>query len=116
MTDRPRTSAIRVLGKSMYVLSVGWFISVGWLWFAGLQQHVLRHYEAPPNYAMSMMMTGGLVPAAFMALCGWLVDRWAGRAPTRSLQIREWIHAFWWSFVPNVMLLVTVRVMILEAR
>jgi hypothetical protein len=116
MTDRPRTSAIRVLGKSMYVLSAGWLVSVAWLWIAGLQQHVLRHYEAPPNYAMSMMMTGGVVPALLLALSGWIVDRWAGPAPSRSLTVREWVHGFWWSFVPNAMLLITVRVMIQESR
>ena len=39
--DPSKPSAVRVLGKSMYVLAVGWFISIGWLWVATLQQHHL---------------------------------------------------------------------------
>ena len=113
--DPSAPSAVRVLGKSMHVLAWGWALSVGWLWFATMQQHVLRHNEPPPYYAMDTV-AGGAVPAALMALIGWAFKRYAGRAPYSALEKREWWHAFWWSLVPNLLLFLTVWVMLQEAR
>lgn len=115
MTASSAPSAIRVFGKSMYLFSVGWVAAVGWLWVAEVQQHLLRRGVPPPNYAMDTA-GGGIAPAALIALCGILINRWAGRAPTPALQRREWWHAFWWALVPNALLFVTVWVMIQEAR
>ena len=113
--DPSAPSAVRVLGRSMYVLAWGWALSVGWLWIATVQQHVRRHDTAPPYYAMDTV-AGGAVPALLMALVGWAIARYAGRAPYAELERREWWHGFWWSFVPNALLLVTVWVMIKEGR
>jgi hypothetical protein len=113
--DPNAPSAVRVLGKSMYMLAAGWVASVAWLWIAGIQQHLLRHGTAPEGYSLSTALNG-LIPAALIAVAGIAIDRWAGHAPNKWLQRREWIHGFWWAFVPNALLLFTVWVMIQEAR
>jgi hypothetical protein len=111
----PSPSAVRVFGKSMHMFAAGWGVSVAWFWVAQVQQHVLRHGVWPPNYAMSTVAEG-LLPSAFIVLIGLAVDIWAGRAPSTSLGRREWWHAFWWAFMPNALLLITVWVMIQEGQ
>jgi hypothetical protein len=113
MIDPNATSAIRVLAKSMHVLAVGWVAAVAWLWFATVQQHLQRHGIAPTGYGADTVISG-LIPAAFIALCGVAITKWAGHAPNKYVQRREWVHAFWWSFVPNALLFITVWVMIQE--
>jgi hypothetical protein len=115
MVDPSAPSQIRVLGKSLYVLAVGWFGSVIWLWVAELQQYIYRHYEAPPYYSAATV-AGAIVPALMIAFFGKVIKFLAGKAPTEPLERREWWHAFWWSLVPNALLLVTVWVMIQEAK
>ena len=113
--DPNRPSAVRVLGKSMHVLAVGWLGSIGWLWMATLQQSLLRRGTFPPLYALDTL-AGGVVPALLMAAIGWLFAKLAGGAPSSPLERREWWHAFWWSFVPNALLLFTVWVMLQEGQ
>jgi hypothetical protein len=115
LIDPNAPSAVRVFGKSMYVLAAGWVISVAWLWVATLNQHILRRGAAPDYYALDAMATG-LLPAVLMAFAGVVIVRWAGPARHKWVKRREWIHSFWWSFVPNALLFLTVWVMIQEAR
>ena len=115
MVAAPRTSAVRVFGKSMHTFAIGWIVSVAWLWVAEIQQHLLRQGVAPPGYALNTLILG-LIPAALIALVGKTINRWAGPAPSGSMERREWWHAFLWSVVPTALLLVTVWVMIQEAR
>lgn len=110
-----RPSQTRIFGKSIYVFAAGWVISVGWLWIAGLRQHLLRHGAAPPDYGGPFLVLA-IVPALLIALCGRLVTRWTGRAPEPDVERREWWYAFWWAAVPNWLLLTTIWVMIGEAR
>jgi hypothetical protein len=109
--DPNAPSGVRVFGKSMHVLAAGWLLSVGWLWIATVQQHIDRQGSAPDRYAIETLI-GGVFPAAMIWLVGIVIERWAGRAPNKWLQRREWIHAFWWSAVPNALLLFTVWVML----
>ena len=113
--DPTAPSSVRVLGKSMHMLAAGWAAAIGWLWFETLQQHALRHSAPPPDYALATL-TGGVMPALVMAIVGWAIARYAGRAPYAKLERREWWHAFWWSVFPNVLLFATVWVMLQEAR
>ncbi len=99
----------------MFVFAAGWISAIGWLWVAGMQQHILRHGEPPANYA-ARTITFGVVPAILIALGGAAIAMWTGRAPHRHLERREWRQAFWWSLVPNWMLFTTVWVMIQESR
>lgn len=115
MTERARTSHIRVFGKSMYALAAGWIGSVAWLWYAEVQQHVLRQGVPPPHYGLNTL-SGGVLPALILGLLGFLIGRKAGAAPTEALEQREWWHAFWWCLVPNLLLVATVWIMIQEAR
>jgi hypothetical protein len=109
-----RTSAVRVFGKSMYTFAGGWAVAVALLWIAEIQQHLSRQGAAPPQYAAATVVTG-IIPALLIALIGLMINRWSGRAPDDAMQRREWWHAFWWSAVPNALLLITVWVMIQEA-
>ena len=115
MIDPSVPSAIRVFGKSMYMLALGWFGSVIWLWIAELQQYIYRHDEAPPYYSAGTVL-GAIIPALLIALWGKVIKLFTGKAPSEPLERREWWHAFWWCVVPNVLLLITVWVMIQEAR
>jgi len=115
MVAAPRTSAVRVFGKSMHTFAIGWIASVAWLWIAEVQQHLLREGVAPPGYALSTLVLG-LIPAAMMALVGKAITRWAGPAPDVSMERREWWHAIWWSVVPTALMLATVWIMIQESR
>jgi hypothetical protein len=111
----PRTSAVRVFGKSMHTFAAGWILSVAWLWIAEIQQYLLREGVAPPGYALNTLILG-LIPAALIALVGKSINRWAGAAPDEAMQRREWVHAVMWAVVPTALLLVTVWVMIQESR
>jgi hypothetical protein len=115
MVASRRTSSVRVFGKSMHTFAAGWIASVAWLWVAEIQQHLLRQGVAPPGYALNTLILG-LIPAGLIALVGRTINRWAGPAPTSTMQRREWVAAFLWSVVPTGLLLVTVWVMIQEAR
>jgi hypothetical protein len=115
MVAAPRTSAVRVFGKSMHTLAAGWILSVAWLWVAEIQQHLLREGVAPPGYALNTLFLG-LMPAAMIGLVGKAINRWAGPAPDDAMQRREWWHAIVWSVVPTALLLATVWVMIQESR
>jgi len=111
--DPNAPSAVRVFGKSMYVLAVGWVASVAWLWFVTMQQHILRSGVVPDYFDLGTL-GAGMGPAVLVALIGYGIESWAVPAPNRWVQRREWIHAFWWSAVPNAMLLFTVWVMLQE--
>jgi hypothetical protein len=113
--DPSKPSAVRVLGKSMYVLAVGWLASIGWLWAATLQQHYLRRAEQPPIYALDTL-ADGVIPALLMAAIGWLFAKMTGPAPDPKLERREWWHAVWWSVMPIALLLLTVWVMLQEGQ
>ncbi|MGE0450648.1 MAG: hypothetical protein AB7Q29_13835 [Vicinamibacterales bacterium] len=108
-------SAVRVLGRSMYLIAAGWALSISWLWVEGIRQHLRRYDAVPPDYALGTI-AGGVAPALLMAGVGWIIGRYAGRAPYRTLDRREWRHALWWSLLPNVLLLATVWLMLQENR
>ena len=66
-----------------------------------------------PDYRGAVLLA---VPVDNNRHVGVIINRWTGPAPDGALQRREWWHAFWWSAVPNLLLLITVWVMIQEAR
>ncbi len=109
MSHRP--SAVRIFGKSLRVLAIGWALAVAWLWFAEMRQHIRRHEVLPPNYAAATLAAGTVATLALEALALAFM-RWTGAADTHALQRREWIHAFWWALFPNAMLLYAAYVMI----
>jgi hypothetical protein len=108
------TSSVRVFAKSMYGLAAGWLLSVLWIWAAGVRQHVVRQGVAPDNFNAGILFTG-LTSTAVLAIVAVALVRWTGPAPHPHLERREWHHAFWWSAVPNLLLLGTAYLMILAA-
>jgi hypothetical protein len=114
MVDPNKPSSVRVFGKSLHFLTAGWVGAVGWLWFAGLEQYVLRNGSAPADFGLSTLAMGVVSAIAIEAAAIGCV-RWTGRAPHRWLERQEWHHAFWWSAVPNLLLLATVYLMIVAA-
>jgi hypothetical protein len=115
MTDFSQPSSVRIFGKSLHWLAAGWMASVGWLWVAGVRQHLLRQGAMPNDYGASLLVGGALSAIAIEAVAITVV-RWTGHAPRPGLERREWQHAFWWSVVPNALLLATVYVMIEASR
>ena len=104
-------SSIRVFGKSLHLVAAGWTISVVWLWMAELRQHIRRHDVLPPDYAMATLVTGTVAALILEGIALGFV-RWTGSATTRTVERREWHHAFWWAVYPNVMLLYAVYLMV----
>jgi len=113
--DPSAPSQIRIFAKSMFIFAAGWLIAAVWLWYSGVQQHMLRHYEPPPQYALQTLIVV-TSPAPFIALSGLLIRWWSGTAPTPALQRREWIAGFWWALCPNWIMFTTVYVMIRDLR
>ena len=111
----PRPSSIRVLAKSLHLLAVGWLVCVCWLWVAQIRLQ-LRRFDAPPEgYAVSTLIEG-VIPAMAIEVTAIALARWISRVPGRSDPRREWHHAFWWTVVPNLLLLGTAYLMMLETN
>ena len=106
-------SAIRVLHKSLHLLSAGWFASVWWLWLAQIEQSLRRFGTAPDDYAV-MTLIVGTIPVILVEFGAMLLGKWMVTAPGVAAPAREWHHAFWWTLVPNLMLIGTAYLMILE--
>ena len=66
MTDTAHPSAVRVFGKSLYMLAGGWGTSILWLWLVGLRQHVDRFGTTPDDFAISLLIAG-VVPMLALA-------------------------------------------------
>lgn len=111
MTDFSEPSSVRVFAKSLHWLAAGWMASIMWLWLAGLRQHVMRMGMLPDDMGASML-AAGIMSAIAIEGTALVLVRWTGRAPRPGLERREWQHAFWWSFVPNLFLLATAYLMI----
>ena len=109
----PRPSAIRVFHKSLHLLSAGWFASVWWLWLAQIEQTLRRVGMPPDHYAVATLIAGA-IPVILVEFCALLMGRWMVTAPGVAAPWREWHHAFWWTLVPNLMLIGTTYLMILE--
>jgi hypothetical protein len=106
MTDTSHPSAVRVFGKSLYMVAGGWATSIIWLWLVGLRQHVVRFGTTPDDFALSLLMAGA-IPALALAVLAHSFGKLTGGAPTAMQEKHEWRHAFWWALFPNLFLLAT---------
>jgi len=106
------TSSARVFGKSLHWLAAGWTVAVVWLCVAQIQRGWLLEPLLPTNYHFDTLVEGVLA-ALLVELLAIVSNVLTGPAPTRSLERREWLHAFFWSLFPNVMVLYTVYLIVL---
>lgn len=111
MTDTTHPSAVRVFGKSLYMLAGGWAGSILWLWLVGLRQHVDRFGTTPDDFAVSLLLAG-VIPVLVLALLARRFDRLTGVAAAAVEEKHEWRHAFWWALFPNLFLLATAYLVI----
>jgi len=114
MSDSSHPSAVRVFGRSFYMLAAGWAVSVLWLWLVGLRQHVYRFGTTPDDFAVSLLFAGA-IPAIALALLGHSFGKLTGGAPSALQEKHEWRHAFWWALFPNLFLLGTAYLLIFGA-
>jgi hypothetical protein len=108
-----RPSAVRVFHKSLHFLSAGWFVSVWWLWLAQIEQSLRRFGTPPEGYAATTLIVG-TIPVILVEICAVLLGKWIVTAAGVADPRREWHHAFWWTLFPNLMLIGTAYLMILE--
>ena len=111
MIDTSHPSAVRVFGRSLYMLAAGWAASVLWLWLVGLRQHVDRFGTTPDDFAVSLLLAGA-IPALALALLAHSCAKLTGGAPSALQEKHEWRHAFWWALLPNLFLLATACLLI----
>jgi hypothetical protein len=110
-----RPPGIRVLIKSFHLLAVCWLVCVCWLWVAQIRLQ-LRRFDTPPEgYAVSTLIEGA-IPAVAIELMALALAKSISRVPGSAASRGEWRHAFWWTVVPNLLLLGTAYLMILEAN
>lgn len=111
--SRVRPSSIRVLAKSLHVLAVCWLVCVCWLWAAEIRQQYRRFDTPPEDYAVWTLIEGAVPTVAIEGMAIALAIS-IGTVPGSADSRREWLHAFWWTVVPNLLLLGTAYLMILE--
>ena len=114
MTERSHPSAVRVFGRSLYMLAAGWAASILWLWLVALRQHVVRFGTTPDDLAITLLVAGA-IPAIALALLARSFGKFTGGAPSALQEKIEWRHAFWWALFPNVILLATAYLVIFGA-
>ena len=111
---RERVSSVRVFGKSLHMLAAGWAASIGWLWVAAVNQQLQRTGTVPGDFGLSLVALG-VLSGIVLEITALYVVKLTGAAPLRILQREEWRHAFWWSLVPNALLLAAAYLMVASA-
>ena len=119
----PRPSGIRVLAKSFHLLAVCWLVCVCWLWVAQIQLQLRRFDAITEGYGVSTLIEG-VIPAMAIEVMAIVLAKLISKVPGSADSMvpgapdsrREWSHAFWWTVVPNLLLLGTAYLMILEAN
>jgi hypothetical protein len=108
----PSLSNTRIFAKSLHWLALGWAIAVLWLCWAQWQRSHL--FDAEIHYqvdTLGTLLEGG-IPALLIEICAFLTIALIGKAPTGTVERREWWYAFIWSLFPNIMIFYTVYMMI----
>ena len=113
MSGHPPPSAVRVFAKSLHWLAMGWAVSVGWIWLAGVRQILIRQGTWPPDFGIATIIAGAVSTLVIEGLARGLI-RLVGPAPHPALERREWRQAFWWSAFPTLMLIGTAYLMTIE--
>jgi hypothetical protein len=104
-------SNVRIFAKSLHWLALGWAVGVVWLCIAQMRRGWLLDPTGATDYHVNTFFEG-LAPAALVEAMAFFSVAWCGVAPTRSIERREWMQAFIWALLPNLMVLYTVYLMI----
>ena len=102
-----------MLAKSLHLLAACWLVCVCWLWVAQIRLQFRRFDTPPEGYAVSTLIEGA-APLAAIEIMAIALAAAIGTVPGSADSGREWLHAFWWTVVPNFLLLGTTYLMILE--
>jgi ABC-type branched-subunit amino acid transport system permease subunit len=89
------SSSVGVFAKSLHLVALGWIASLGYLWFSLRQTFVLD--------LRTILLA--IVPLLFIEAIAWSATRWSEWTPGRLQYEAEWRRAFWWSLLPNLLLL-----------
>lgn len=114
MTD-DRPSGLRVLAKSLHLLALGWLVTVAWVWIAQIQLNLERFGTPPEAYAVRTLVEG-VIPALLVEMMAFWMASLIARVKGSGDGRREWLHALWWTLVPNLLILGTAYLMILASR
>ena len=114
MTD-DRPSGLRVLTKSLHLLAFGWLATVVWLWLAQIQLNSELFNMPPEGYGVRTLVEG-VIPALLVEVMAFWLASLIARVPGSGDRRREWLHALWWTLIPNLLLLGTAYLMILASR
>lgn len=88
-------SSVGVFAKSLHLVALGWIVSLGYLWLSLRQTFVLD--------LRTILLA--IVPLLFVEGLAWSTTRWSEWTPGRLQYEAEWRRAFWWSLLPNLLLL-----------
>ena len=103
----PPPSAVRVFAKSLHLLAATWIISVAVLWGAQLRQDERLNPAGLRDPHVATILEG-VLPALVLEASALGVAGLARQPKGTFDERREWIHAFWWSILPMVLLFETV--------
>lgn len=109
MSKHPTPSAVRVFGKSLRLIAVGWMVCIVGLVAEQIRLAQRRDVDANVGVDMFLML---VVPALVLEWGYAIVAKFGGAAPDPLHNRREWIHACWWALFPVVLLLFTLYLMV----
>jgi hypothetical protein len=102
-------SSVRVFGKSLRLMAIGWVVSIVGLVTEQIRLAQRREVDANIGFEMFFML---VVPALLLEWGYALVVKFSGHAADPLHNRREWIHAFWWALFPVGLLMFTVYLMV----
>jgi hypothetical protein len=109
MSIHPNPSAVRVFGKSLRLIAVGWVLCIVGLVAEQIRLAHRREIDANVGLDMFLML---VVPALLLEWGYAVVAKFSGSAPDPAHSRREWIHACWWALFPVVLLIFTLYLMV----
>ena len=109
MSAHRNPSSIRVFGKSLRLIAVGWILCIAALVAEQLRVAYRRDVSADVGFEMFLML---VIPALVLEWGSAAIAKLGGASPDPLHHRREWIHAMWWALFPIVMLFFTLYIMV----
>lgn len=109
MSIHPNPSAVRVFGKSLRLIAIGWIVCIVGLVAEQLRLAQRREVTADVGIEMFLML---VVPALLLEWGSAAVAKFGGSTSDPLHSRREWIHACWWALFPVALLFFTLYIMV----